>query len=114
MPIALLLIAHFRLPYGFYTIVRIVVSAEAAFIAWCLFRHESSLQIGTALFSLIAVTLNPIMPVRFPRAYWAVIDPAVAAIYFVCAILVWRAGRTSRALSGKAGALPARQIGPQP
>jgi hypothetical protein len=87
---ALLLAAHFRLPYGFYTLTRLVVSVEAAVVAWYLWEAGGTLRGVAVLFGLLVLAFNPIVPVRLSRDQWALIDPLVAAIFLGCAILVRR------------------------
>jgi len=93
IPVALLLMAHFRLPYGFYTLTRLVVLIEAAIVAWRFWKAGGKFKGAAVLFGLLALVFNPIIPVRLSRDQWAVIDPLVAAVFGVCALLVrqpWR------------------------
>ena len=90
LPIVFLLAAHFRLPYGFYTLMRLAVSAEAAVVAWYLFQAGGKLKRAAVLFGLLVVVFNPFVPVRLSRSLWAVIDPLVAATFLGCAVLVRR------------------------
>jgi len=90
VPIALLLIAHFRLPYGLYTLTRLAVSVEAAIVTRYLFKAGGKLQSAAVLFGVLVLAFNPVVPVHLSREQWAVIDPLVAAIFLGCAILVRR------------------------
>ena len=55
----MLLVAILPLPYGFYTLLRIVVTASAAFAAYYFFEEDDS-QSGIIL-ALIALLFNPLI-----------------------------------------------------
>ena len=74
----MLLFALDKQPYGYYTLLRLVVCASAAFVA---FMGYSGGKIWIAwLFGFIALLFNPLIKVHLDRDTWAVID-------FICAVL---------------------------
>ncbi|NWG25894.1 MAG: hypothetical protein HXY30_16015 [Pseudorhodoplanes sp.] len=81
MPIAVLVIATARLPYGYYTFARIVVCAAAALLAYCEFNAGGSRRLFAAVFVLIAVLFNPIVPVHLTRSIWFYLDLIAAAVF---------------------------------
>lgn len=79
LPAAMLLIALAPLPYGYYTLLRLVVCGSSAYIAWTTAKLKPTGW--TAVFALVAVLFNPIIPVYLDREIWAFIDIGVAIIY---------------------------------
>jgi hypothetical protein len=75
-PAALLLVALLPLPYGFYTLLRLVVSGCAAALAVIAFRRVDSTAL---LYGAIAILFNPIIPVHLDRSTWTVLDVMAAA-----------------------------------
>lgn len=89
-PVPLLFAALLNLPYGYYTFVRIVVTLSAGLVAWRLWNGKTfKLNMITALFSLVCVLFNPIIPIRLDRVEWAFID-AVTALCFLSSWFVIR------------------------
>jgi hypothetical protein len=79
IPVALLLLAAGRMPYGYYTFTRIVVCGFGAFIAvigW----DRSSLRVWSVLFGLLAILFNPIVPIHLSRGTWPYLDIGAAII----------------------------------
>lgn len=77
-PAAMLLAALLHLPYGYYTLLRLVVCLTAAVIA---FQSWPKHQAWAIAFALVALLFNPIILVSFARETWAPIDVAVAVMY---------------------------------
>jgi hypothetical protein len=93
IPVALLLVATARLPYGFYTFTRVVVCGSALFIAlagWERFR------IWSAIFGLVAVLFNPLFPIYLHRGTWFYFDIGAAAIFAAHLIFVRHFTPTTR------------------
>ena len=72
LPAAMSLIALADLPYGYYQLLRIVVSASAAWIAYSFYRHDSKFAVAT--FGAIAVIFNPIAKIHMEREVHAVFN----------------------------------------
>lgn len=78
---ALLLTAVLDLPYGFYTLLRLVVTAIAIWSAIVEYRNGRD---GWAwIFGFVALGFNPIVPVYLDREIWILIDLGVAVLFFV-------------------------------
>jgi hypothetical protein len=77
----MLLIALAPLPYGYYTILRIVVCGSSAYISWT--TADTKITGWTVAFAAVALLFNPIVPVYLDREIWAFIDVGVAVIYFI-------------------------------
>ena len=88
LPTVLLVAALAPLPYGYYTLMRIVVCAAAGFLAWAHFGREGGVGAWSVLLGLVAVLFNPIIPIHLSRGIWAPIDIGAAVIFgvnfFVC------------------------------
>ena len=85
----LLLLGAAPMPYGYYTLLRLVacvVFALAAFAAQA--RRYATLP---WVFGLMALLFNPVFKVHFPKGLWALIDIAAALLLFATARLL--AGR---------------------
>lgn len=75
---AMLFISLGHLPYGYYTLLRLVVCGSATFVA---FVGYSGSKIWAAwLFGFVAVLFNPFVKIHFHKDAWQVLD-------FICAIL---------------------------
>ena len=88
IPIGVLLIATSRMPYGFYTFTRIVVSVFAAYFAFVAWKGESLSQVWTAIFGLIAILFNPVIPIYLSRATWFYFDVGTALLIAVHLLFV--------------------------
>jgi hypothetical protein len=76
--VGLLLLATMKLPYGYYTFLRISIFGFCAALAF-FSLSEKSYGWGT-IFLLIAVLFNPITPVYLRRPTWFWLDVGAAAI----------------------------------
>lgn len=81
IPIAILLIATQRWPYGYYTITRIVVCGFAGFFAWIAWEDSSASRAWSTVFGLAALLFNPIFPMFLSRGTWFYLDLGVALIF---------------------------------
>jgi len=80
----MLLIAVLDLPYGYYTLLRIVVFIVAGIIAFLAFKNDKELLL--ILFGAISILYNPIIPVYLNKNTWIIIDVLVAV--FVLSIFL--------------------------
>jgi hypothetical protein len=76
--VALLLVATMKLPYGYYTLLRIAICGFCGVVAFFSFT-ERSFGWGTA-FALMAILFNPIIPIYLKRQDWFWLDVGTAAI----------------------------------
>jgi len=77
----LLFIGVFKLPYGYYTFLRLVVSFAAGFLTYLYFKNNNKLW--TIIFGLTTVLFNPVFPIYLNRSIWGVIDIVVGIIFLV-------------------------------
>ncbi len=69
------------LPYGYYTLLRLVVFIAGGLItiaAYKMQKHWWMIGVG-----LIALLFNPFIPVHFDKATWRVIDFIVAIVFLI-------------------------------
>ena len=81
VPAALLVIAVLPLPYGYYQLLRLAVTAVALYIAWSEYQASNGMTGWALAFGLCALLFNPLIPVHLSRESWFVIDLAVAGIF---------------------------------
>jgi len=68
-------------PYGFYSLLRLIVCGVAAYTAFK-FKNNSSMSAHFIPLLVLAVLFNPLMPVHLTRILWIPIDLGVA-VYFL-------------------------------
>ncbi|HKQ47081.1 MAG TPA: DUF6804 family protein [Phycisphaerae bacterium] len=91
--VAMLLIAMGRQPYSYYQFLRWIVCASSL---WFLLYAIRLKALGIALvLGLLAVTYNPLAPIRFGRGTWAVVNVVSALAIAVSAMSVVRLSRGS-------------------
>jgi hypothetical protein len=73
VPSLFILIAILPLPYGYYTLLRIVVSIAAGYIAFIAYS-EGSTKAYLVIYGLMALLYNPILPVHLSREIWLPIN----------------------------------------
>ena len=70
---AMLFIGILNLPYGYYTLLRIV--ACAVFIWAALISYEKNKEsVLPWVFVILAILFNPIIKIHLPKEVWAVVD----------------------------------------
>ena len=87
IPVAVLLLATARMPYGYYTFTRIVVCGVATFIAVINWQFDS-LRLWSGLFGGLAILFNPIFPIYLNRGTWFYLDMGAALIFAAHLVLV--------------------------
>ena len=75
---AMLVLALAPLPYAYYQILRFVVCGTFAYLAYMAVQKEHHGH--TAIFSVLAVLFNPIVPIHLDRTLWAFIDVGSAGL----------------------------------
>lgn len=76
--VALLLIATMKLPYGYYTFLRIAIFGFCAIVAFFEFAEKS--HVWGLAFLLLAILFNPMIPVYLKRQTWFWLDVGAASI----------------------------------
>ena len=78
-----LIVAAFPLPYGYYTFARIVTCLAFALLAYSAYQGTPPELPWIAVFALLAVLFNPVIPVHLTKKIWMVLDLGAAAIIVV-------------------------------
>lgn len=73
-------------PYGYYTILRFVVTGVAAYSAYISVNLKK--KIWTCSFGIITILFNPFAPIHLNKDTWAVIDVLVAIFFIVSLFFV--------------------------
>jgi len=86
---ALLFLAVFPLPYGYYTFLRLVITGMAIFYAYWLYQAEKKDFYFWSLVAII-VLFNPIIPIYLiSKLLWGFVDIIVAG-FFVSLIIKFK------------------------
>ncbi|GAF92770.1 unnamed protein product [marine sediment metagenome] len=86
VPAGALLIALLPLPYGFYTLMRLVVCGAAIILAYQEYLLHNQMSGWLVIFAVLALLFNPLIPIYLTREIWAPIDIGAAIIF----VLHWR------------------------
>lgn len=79
--IVLLLLAILPWPYGYYTLLRLVVCLTAAFLAW--FSYKAQRVRWTWIMGLLALVFNPVIPLYLGREFWIFVDLTATVIFVI-------------------------------
>ena len=83
-------------PYGYYPLLRLVVSGAGIYTAFVMYGWR---RMGLAwLFGLVALLFNPIVVIHLSREMWRPIDLFCAALFAIVALTVHRRRRSADAL----------------
>ena len=80
------LVAIADLPYGYYTLMRLVVCATAVFVI--VMAAKSRQMWAVWLYSILALLFNPVAPVHLTKGLWQPIDFATGAMLVVAAAVI--------------------------
>ncbi len=86
IPAVLLVIAVMPLPYGYYTLLRLVVTIAAAITAYASYQTARSVTWHVIVMGLVALLFNPIVTVALSRSAWLPIDLLTAGIFAYMAL----------------------------
>ncbi len=81
VPAAMLGIALWHLPYGYYMLLRVVVMVAALLSANIAYRRERALSPWAVLFLIVGAVFNPFVPLRLTRGVWSVLNVAAALLF---------------------------------
>ena len=76
----LLFAAAGKHPYGFYMLLRLLITVGAAYWAWRV--YQVGLRAWSMVFVFVALLLNPFLPIRMQRAQWQQIDLWLGILLF--------------------------------
>ena len=70
------------LPYGYFTLLRFVVFAVGAYLAYTVYEKDKQ-SLWVWAFGFIAVLFNPFIIIHLQRNQWTVIDLLVGLFFIV-------------------------------
>lgn len=73
------------LPYGFFTLLRFVLFASSAYVAWM--AYEANNEKWVWIFGFLAVLFNPFIVIHLNREVWSVID-LIVGIFMIVSVFV--------------------------
>ena len=91
----LLIAAEGRHPYGFYMLLRLVITIGAIYWAWRV--YQAGLRALTWAFAAVALLLNPFLPIRMQRTQWQPIDFWLGIAFIVWCAYWWIRERSKSA-----------------
>jgi hypothetical protein len=79
---AVLLLAVAPMPYGYYTLVKILVCGFSAVLAYQNYKTANdSLSAWVWCFLIIAIAFNPLIPLHMQKEVWMVVDAVTGALF---------------------------------
>ena len=78
-------------PYGYYMLLRWVVTGTALFVLWIAYKLERKIWIG--LMAITAILFNPIVPIHLDKETWVVIDVIAVVLFLVSVFKIKIYGR---------------------
>jgi TPR repeat protein len=78
--VLLLIAAGRKHPYGFYMVLRLVITVGAVYWAWRVYKAGQ--RAWTWMFVAVALLLNPFLPIRMQRTQWQPIDLCLGILLF--------------------------------
>ena len=68
------------MPYGYYTLLRLVACGVFAYAAFVTFAHDKKVLPWAYVF--LAVLFNPVIKIHLPKEVWVFVDVA-AAVFLI-------------------------------
>lgn len=81
IPVALLVIAVLPLPYGYYTLLRVIITFACAWLVFIEWDSAKSMTGWAWIFACMAALFNPIFEVHLTRGIWFFLDLGAAAVF---------------------------------
>ena len=81
VPAVALVIAVLPLPYGYYTLLRLGITAFAAFFAYIEYEKHGAFTGWVFGFICVGLLFNPFIPVHFSRSSWFILDLLGAGVF---------------------------------
>ena len=89
----MLLAALASWPYGYYTFLRLVVTACAIALVVVEYQRTDKFSVSSITLIGIALLFNPLIPVHIKRDLWALIDVACAVLFAIIGVRNYLADR---------------------
>lgn len=76
-------------PYGFFTLLRFVVFASSAYVAWMMYEAQKEKWVW--IFGSLAVLFNPFIIIHLNRELWSIID-AIVGVFMIVSVFALKLG----------------------
>lgn len=87
-------------PYGFFTLLRFVVFASSAYVAWTAYKAQKEKWVW--LFGFLAVLFNPFIIIHLNRKLWIIID-LIVGIFMIVSIFIFKLKSKNKIVFKKSG-----------
>lgn len=88
-PAIMLAMALLHMPYGYYQLLRLVVTFCAGLLTVVAWKDRNTIAAG--VFGLTVLIYNPVLPIAFPRSIWWWINVATIAVFLgAFAVFTWQ------------------------
>lgn len=85
--ILLLLFSYFdELPYGYFTLIRLLISITSLTIFYAFMKFKKSIFLGAAI---ILIMYNPIIVIHLDREIWKIINSITISYFILIIIYIW-------------------------
>lgn len=79
--VIMLLLSILPLPYGYYTLLRIIVCGTAIYLVW--FSYKLSKMVWVWIMGGIAILFNPLIPIHLNKGTWVFIDLIISILFLI-------------------------------
>lgn len=81
----MLILALFPLPYGYYQLLRFVISITTCIIGYKIYNENKTISYKVILWGLVLLLYNPIIRIHLEREIWQIIN--IGTILFLAGYL---------------------------
>lgn len=74
-------------PYGFFTLLRIVVTTASFYLAWACYEQKAN-KYWIWIFGGIGLLFNPLVPIYLSRETWVPIDLIIGIFFMACIFIL--------------------------
>lgn len=82
----LLLLCLFKMPYGYYTLMRLAATVGFAYMAYRYYEMKKEALVWT--FGALTLLFQPLVKIALGREVWNIVDVAVAVLLIVLTFAV--------------------------
>ena len=68
-------------PYGYYVLLRWIITASAIFLLWVAYDLKKTFWLF--LMGIVAILFNPLIPIHLDKGTWVIIDFIVAILFLI-------------------------------
>jgi hypothetical protein len=91
--IIMLIVAFFEMPYGYYELLRFVISITAGIITYSVFNKIQTVSFTVILWGFLVLLYNPVIKIHLDREIWQVIN-----IITIClmSVYLWKINKKAK------------------